>query len=157
MIYHRVHREMNHKTKHLIRIITLLFSVSAFSQNENDSLLITRLIIDDYETLSNVDVNGHISNVTDDYILIEDGNIWDLEDEIKYLFNPTKVKRTNEFKFLNIDIGNETAVVIYKLKSTFDDKRKTSEKNWSESIVCKKINGVWKISLIHSTPIRGKH
>ena len=82
MIYHRVHREMNHKTKHLIRIITLLFYVSAFSQNENDSLLITRLIIDDYETLSNVDVNGHISNVTDDYILIEDGNIWDLEDDV---------------------------------------------------------------------------
>jgi hypothetical protein len=141
----------------LIIALTLFLSVNAFPQNENDSLKITQLIIDDYETLSNVDVNGHISNVTNDYILIEDGNIWDLEDEIKYLFNPTQVKRTNEFEFLKIDIINETAAVIYKLKSTFDDNGKISEKNWAESIICKKINGVWKISLIHSTPIRKEH
>jgi hypothetical protein len=141
----------------LIIALTLFLSVNAFPQNENDSLKITQLIIDDYETLSNVDVNGHISNVTNDYILIEDGNIWDLEDEIKYLFNPTQVKRTNEFEFLKIDIINETATVIYKLKSTFDDNGKISEKNWAESIICKKINGVWKISLIHSTPIRKEH
>jgi hypothetical protein len=141
----------------LIIVLTLLFSVNAFAQNENDSLKITQLIIDDYERLSNIDVIGHISNVTDDYILIEDGNIWSLKDEIKFLFNPTKTKRTNTFKFLKIDIINETAIVIYKLNSTFDDDGKISEKNWSESIVCKKINGLWKISLIHSTPIRKEH
>jgi hypothetical protein len=38
-----------------------------------------------------------------------------------------------------------------------DDDGKISEKNWSESIICKKINGLWKISLIHSTPIRKEH
>jgi hypothetical protein len=141
----------------LIIVLTLLFFVNAFAQNENDSLKITQLIIDDYERLSNIDVIGHISNVTDDYILIEDGNIWSLKDEIKFLFNPTKTKRTNTFKFLKIDIINETAIVIYKLNSTFDDDGKISEKNWSESIVCKKINGLWKISLIHSTPIRKEH
>ena len=67
----------------LIIVLTLLFSVNAFAQNENDSLKITQLIIDD------------------------DGKIY--------------------------------------------------EKNWSESIICKKINGLWKISLIHSTPIRKEH
>ena len=64
----------------------------------DDLLKIKQLIIHDYATLS---------NVTDDYILIEDGHIWDLKDEIEYLFKPTNIKRKNEFKFLNIDINSK--------------------------------------------------
>ena len=106
---------------------------------------IKQLIIHDYATLS---------NVTDDYILIEDGHIWDLKDEIEYLFKPTNIKRKNEFEFLNIDINSKQGVAIYKLISTFDDNGQISTKEWSESVVCKKINGDWKISLLHSTPVR---
>ena len=111
---------------------------------------------DDYETLSNVDINGHKAKVTKNYILIEDGNIWNLKDKIKYLFTPTDVKRTNEIEFLNIDVYSETAVVVYRLKSIFDDNGKNTESNWSESVVCKK-NDKWKLSLTHSTPIKKKY
>ncbi len=133
--------------------IVLLVAFGCAKKPSNDLLKIKQLIIRDYETLSNVNVEGHKSNVTNDYILIEDGNIWYLEDEIKYLFKPTNIKRKNKFDFLNIDINSKRGIAIYKLTSTFDDNGQISTKEWSESVVCKKINEDWKISLIHSSPI----
>ena len=136
--------------------MVLLIGLGCANKPSDDLLKIKQLIIHDYETLSNVDIEGHKSNVTNDYILIEDGNIWDLKDEIEYLFKPTNIKRKNEFEFLNIDINPKQGVAIYKLTSTFDDNGQISTKKWSESVVCEKINGDWKISLIHSSPIRGE-
>ena len=138
----------------LLLFIVLLVGFGCVKKPSDDLLKIKQLIIHDYETLSNVDIEGHKSNVTDDYILIEDGHIWDLKDEIEYLFKPTNIKRKNEFEFLNIDINSKQGVAIYKLISTFDDNGQISTKEWSESVVCKKINGNWKISLLHSTPVR---
>ena len=87
--------------------IVLLVGFGCVNKPSDDLLKIKQLIVHDYETLSNVDIEGHKSNVTDDYILIEDGNIWDLKDEIEYLFKPTNIKRKNEFEFLNIDISSK--------------------------------------------------
>jgi len=153
-----VHKERNikkSKTHRVFCVLCLLVCVNIFSQTNIDSLKITQLTTDDYETLSNVDINGHKAKVTKNYILIEDGNIWNLKDKIKYLFTPTDVKRTNEIEFLNIDVYSETAVVVYRLKSIFDDNGKNTESNWSESVVCKK-NDKWKLSLTHSAPIKEK-
>ena len=63
--------------------MVLLIGLGCANKPSDDLLKIKQLIIHDYETLSNVDIEGHKSNVTNDYILIEDGNIWDLKDEIE--------------------------------------------------------------------------
>ena len=141
----------------LMIVFSLLFSVNTFAQNKNDSLQVNQLIFDYYETFTNRNLNAYKATLSDDYLLIEDGNIWDLEEELKYLFNPTTVKRTNEFEFLRVDLDLEIAIVNYKLKSIYNDNGDIYEKNWVESIVCKKINGSWKVSLLHSTPIKEKH
>jgi ketosteroid isomerase-like protein len=141
----------------LIIILTLFLSVNVFAQSENDSLQINQLIFDYYESFTNRNLNAYKATLSDDYLLIEDGNIWDLEEELKYLFNPTTVKRTNEFEFLRVDLNLEIAIVHYKLKSIYNDNGNIYEKIWVESIVCKKINSSWKVSLLHSTPIRGNH
>jgi hypothetical protein len=44
----------------------------------------------------------------------------------------------------------------YPLKADFVDNGNSTEKNWTESVIFKKIKGKWKIELIHSTPIKTK-
>ena len=140
--------------KHFLLLLTLLGPISAFTQTNLNSLKTVQLITDDYEFFSNTDIVGHTSKVTKDYICVEDGIFWNLEDEIKHLFKSTTVIRTNVFDFHKITVYSETALAVYKLKSVFNDRGEISEKHWAESVFCKKINGVWKISLLHSTPIQ---
>jgi len=143
--------------KYLFLFLTLSFPFDLSAQIENDSLKVNQLIFDYYESFTNRNLAEYKATLSDDYLLIEDGNIWDLEQELKYLFNPTTVKRSNNFEFLSVDINNDIAIVIYKLNSIYNDNGNTYEKNWAESIVCKKLNGKWEVSLLHSTPIRENH
>ena len=124
----------------LMIVFSLLFSVNTFAQNEFDSLQVNPLIFDYYETFTNRNLNVYKATLSDDYLLIEYGNIWDLEEKLKYLFNPTTVKRINKFEFLRADLNPEIAIVIYKLKSVYNDNGNKYEKNWAKSIVCKKTN-----------------
>ena len=133
--------------KHFLLLLTLLVPISAFTQTSLNSLKIVQLITDDYEFFSNADIVGHTSKVT------EDGNFWNLEDEVKNLFKSTTVIRTNIFDFHKITVYSETALAVYKLKSVFNDRGEISEKHWAESVFCKKTNGVWKNAQPHSTLI----
>lgn len=128
----------------LMIVFSLLFSGNTFAQNEIDSLQVNQLIFDYYKTFTNRNLNAYKATLSDDCLLIEDGNIWDLEEELKYLFNPTTVKRINKFEFLRADLNHEIAIVIYKLKSVYNDNGNKYEKNWVESIVCKKLNEFFK-------------
>ena len=133
--------------KHFLLLLTLLGPISAFTQTSLNSLKIVQLITDDYEFFSNADIVGHTSKVT------EDGNFWNLEDEIKNLFKSTTVIPTNVFDFHKITIYSKTALAVYKLKFVRNDRGEISEKHWAESVFCKKTNGVWKNAQPHSTLI----
>lgn len=142
-----------------MKLLTCLFFLSlssvSFSQ-KNDTAAIIQLLKNDYSTLLSMDVKKHMSNCTEDYLLIEDGDFLNLEAEAKWYKDkankPTDRKDNFDFKYIRID-GN-AAYAIYNLKSDITKDGKPSQKNWNESVVFRKMNGEWKIALIHSTPVK---
>ena len=62
--------------------------------------------------------------------------------------------RKDNFDFKHIRIEGNTAYAVYNLKSYITKKGKLTQKNWNESAVFRKLNGEWKIALIHSTPVK---
>jgi ketosteroid isomerase-like protein len=56
-----------------------------------------------------------------------------------------------DFNFIRI-LGN-TAYTVYNLKSDITENGKLTTKQWNESVIFRKVQGKWKIALIHSTPI----
>lgn len=64
------------------------------------------------------------------------------------------IERKDHFDFKYKKILDNTAYAVYNLKSDISENAKLTQKNWNERTVFRKVNGKWKIALIHSTPIR---
>ena len=144
--------------KHTLLILTLFLSTTILAQEKKDSLEIVQLLKEDYHTLQTYDIKKHRELCTDNYFLIEDGEIMNMDDEAAfYKKNADRVfDRKDDFDFKYINIFENVAYSVYKLKSDFDDNGNLTQMNWSESAIFRKIDGVWKIELIHSTPIETK-
>ena len=142
------------------KLLFLLFiSSNGVAQSTKDSIAIAQLIIADYKTLGNWDLERHLQNCTKDYILIENGEIQTLADESEYFKkNAARViSRTDTFNFRRITIINSIAYAVYNLQSTIVEKGVAKKYHWSESVVCTKINKEWKIALLHSTSLVSKN
>lgn len=140
--------------KLLVFAFCLCFSAIAYSQN--DTTAIIQLLKNDYSTMANLDLNKHLDNCTEDYLLIEAGDIWNMEKESQWYRDVSnKVnERKDHFEFKYIRIDGNNAYAVYNLKSDIIKEGKSMQKNWNESTIFRKVNGVWKIALIHSTPVK---
>jgi hypothetical protein len=144
--------------KHLLLALICAFAQTALSQAQRDSLEIVQVLKDDYRTMINWDINKHKSLCTDDYILIEDGEIWNMEKEAEHYRKSASriLDRKDYFDFLFVRILGNTAYTVYNLKSDISEAGTLIIKRWTESVVFRKTQGKWKIALIHSTPINKK-
>jgi hypothetical protein len=140
--------------KWLICLLCLSPSIITFSQN--DTTTIIQLLKNDYRTLLSLDLDKHKANCTKDYYLIEAGEILNMESEAQWYRDPSNKAedRKDHFDFKHICIEGNTAYFIYNLKSDITKQGKLTQKNWNESAVFRKVNGEWKIALIHSTPVK---
>lgn len=140
--------------KYIICLFCLSFPAIVFPQK--DSAAIIHLLKSDYATMASMDLKSHMNNCTADYILIEAGDIWNMEKESKWYKDDankvTERKDCFDIKYVRID-GN-VAYAVYNLKSDITQQGKLIQDNWNESTIFRKVNGEWKIALIHSTPVK---
>lgn len=134
----------------------LTSNIESYCQGKADSIAVVKLLTLDYQTMENFDITGHINNCTSDYLLIENGEVWDLARESRYFRENKhrKISRKNTFNFKKVYTTGGYAYAVYELQSDIFENGKMTRYLWTESAVFKKANGKWKIALIHSTKIR---
>lgn len=144
--------------KYLLPALICAFAQTALSQVQRDSLEIVQVLKDDYRTMINWDIKKHKALCTDDYILIEDGEIWNMEKEAEHYRKSANriLERKDYFDFIFVRILGNTAYAVYNLKSDITEAGKSITRRWTESVIFRKTQGKWKIALIHSTPIDKK-
>ncbi len=135
-----------------------LFNLPELSAQQNDSAKIINLLKDDYKTMQNFDINKHISNCTSDYLLVENGEVWDMKREAMDYQSKAhrKIDRKDQFTIRLVKISGDMAYAVYGLRSEVTENNKVIVITWNESTVFRKVKGLWKIALIHSTPIDTK-
>lgn len=128
-------------------------SIPAFSQYITDSTAIVNLLMRDYATLENFDFNEHVSNVADDYLLLENGEIWDIQKEKEYYLSNAnrKMERKNYFDIQRVRVNGDVAYAVYTLQSEITENGAMKGYRWLESALFKRVNGQWKIEMLHST------
>jgi hypothetical protein len=140
-------------------LLAVLFTqLTGMAQTARDSIALTNLLKDDYVTMQTIDFERHRSNCSPNYLLIENGAMLTLDQEKDWYDKRKgkKIDRTDNFIFRYLKIDGNTAYTVYNLKSVITEDGQTKNKNWNESVIFKKINGHWKIELIHSTPVPNK-
>lgn len=96
---------------------------------------------------------------TDDFILLEDGEVWDLKiirDVMDKMAGMDKVpERINSFEFLEVKISGDMAWTAYHNKAVFKiEGQEVGEMNWLESATAIRTRDGWRLQMLHSTVVR---
>lgn len=134
-------------------LFVLFFQFNSFSQIEKES--IEASISKFFDGISEINADKLKANATQDFILLEDGAVWNMDTLITkvYARKNSVIKRINKFQFINTEQNGNIAWVSYHNTAEFSLNEKQQTVNWLESAVLSKENGTWKIKLLHSTRV----
>jgi ketosteroid isomerase-like protein len=122
----------------------------------DDAAAVKQLIKDYYSIFfTTLDKPRYRSLLTEDYQLLEDGEILDTEGDIAFMPKPEdNYKRIDSFDFRSVKVQGDIAYAIYFLKSAITDKKngaRTAE--YLESAILRRNDRIWRMALLHSTRI----
>jgi ketosteroid isomerase-like protein len=134
-------------------LFALSFSIKSFCQIEKDSIeaSISRF----FDGISEIDADKLRAYATDDFILLEDGHLWNIDTLVNKISarKGSGIKRVNKFQFIKTEQAENIAWVSYHNTADFSLNEKQQTVNWLESAVLKKESGRWKLKLLHSTRV----
>lgn len=145
-------------------LITIFITISfgAFSQNKSDENAIQKLIQNSFDHLfSNFD-SGKLSEFyTEDFILLENGEVWNNEIIRGYfekaLKNEDRPTRTNRFEFIETKVeGNRGWIAYHNFATISRNGEVIREIHWLESATAIKTPNGWRLEMLHSTRIENE-
>ncbi len=139
------------------------FSFAQKAEEKELEIIIENLFENVFSILDSTKIDTYL---TDDFILYEDGEIWNKdsiqnmvrqmteqfnsEDNKKYTF-----KRTNQFKFAKSHIEGNSGWIYYENFADFTmDGNSIAKMHWLESAHFIRTGKGWKISFLHSSPVK---
>lgn len=141
---------------------SISYEDTTLSIENPDSVLVQNLIQDSFDELfSSFKVDEIFNYYTEDFILLEHGEIWDIEKAKSYFNranqNPTPPKRVNRFEFIKTEVSGDRAWVAYHNYATYSMVcREDRELQWLESATAVKTENGWRLAMLHSTRVEKK-
>jgi hypothetical protein len=145
-------------------ILMIFFTAISFGQvsNENDKKNIKNLVIESFDEIwSKLDSKNIDKYYTKDFLLLENGEVWNNDSIAKYLDNALlrkpNPKRINTIEIIDIKVANRMAWVAYQNYATFTVDNKIIRKaHWIESATAILTESGWKLEMLHSTRIKNE-
>lgn len=145
--------------KSLIHSCILLFIfTSCQTENNNKSLSeseeekVEETLKTFFNSISNYNYEGIREVTSDDFILIENGPVWNTEKFINFIKQfESDATFSYEFSFIQTSVEGSTAWMVYKNNGIMNMDDQQRHFDWTESAVFSKENDQWKIKLLHST------
>ena len=100
-----------------------------------------------------LDKKKYRETLTDDYLLLENGEILDAAGDIALMPSPDdEYKRTDVFDFRSVKIHRDIAYAVYFLRSDINEKKKEPRHvEFLESAILRRSGNSWRIAILHST------
>ena len=133
-------------------LLSLSFLICSTSQSIEDSPF--KAVQNLFAAIAAFDHSRMEAVVTDDFQLLEAGEVWDIDTLIKAIGpNENLYERRNYFSLIRMVSRNETVWISYWNKATFTMSDEIVENAWLESVVLVEDEGSWKMQLMHSTKV----
>ncbi len=125
------------------------------AQASDDTAAVQQAIKDNYAAYGGFDEAKYRASLTEDYMLLEHGELIDREADIASMAKPgTGFRRTDHFEFHSVTIERDLAYAVYVLRSEiYDDVKGARSREWLESAILRRVKGDWKLALLHSTRV----
>ena len=142
----------------MIKKIALFFLLStqfSFAQTP-EKVEVQQVITRFFDALSVANIPLMKAEVSDDFILLENGEIWTIDTLANKISRPKPegYLRQNSFDFVSTKIDKNRAHVYYKNKAEISSKTRNATVKWLESAILRKEKGRWRMELMHSTPMK---
>ena len=107
-----------------------------------------------FVALSVYDLDKIKSHTTEDFHLLEVGEVWDMA-TIENIFETSKppLQRRNWFSVIKEEHFGDVVWISYWNRAEYTREAGKSERAWLESAVLVKRGGEWKLQMLHSTRI----
>ncbi len=144
--------------KPFLLAFVFLFSSTAIAQT-SDARQVEQLIQNSFdEIFSNYDAAKLTDFYTEDFLLLEHGELWDMAFIRDYLAkaktNPNPPTRTNRFEFIKTLVEGDRAWVAYHNYATISrDGQILRELYWLESATAIRTEKGWRLDMLHSTRV----
>ena len=148
--------------KKKFQLLLMLFvtgTTVAQTQIKSDEAQIKDLIEDSFqEIFSDLDPETLPKYYTDDFLLLEDGEVWDIKIITNYMNRAKQQQnqpvRINSFDFIEVKVLGDMAWTAYHNKASFEkDGEVVGEMNWLESATAIRTQEGWKLQMLHSTVV----
>ena len=136
----------------LFVLLSTQFSFAQTSEKAEVQQVITRF----FDALSVANIPLMKAEVSDDFILLENGEIWTIDTLANKISRPKPegYLRQNSFDFLSTKIDKNRVYVYYKNKAEISSKTRNATIKWLESAILRKEKGRWRMEFMHSTPMK---
>lgn len=131
-------------------------ALAAESKAEREAEGVRAAVRNYYSAFSAGDARKYSALVTDDYVLLEQGEVMTLQDDLGLIPKPGTAVRTDAIEFLAAKIVGDAGYAYWKLTSRIVNEKGTLDQQWLESGVLRRSHGVWKIAVLHSTRVERK-
>jgi len=138
-----------------IALIFLLFTQFSFAQTPEKGE-VQQVITRFFDALSVTNIPQMKAEVSDGFILLENGEIWTIDTLANKISRPKPegYLRQNSFDFIETKIEKNRAWVYYKNKAEITSKTRNATVKWLESAILRKEKGRWRMEFMHSTPMK---
>ncbi len=146
-------------------ILSLSFNFYGKAQKSPSQLekeAVQQLVKDSFDSLfSNYRVDLLEDFYTSDFLLLEQGEVWNMDFIKSYLKernqSSNSVTRTNRFEFIKTEVFGDRAWLAYHNWATFTKEGTiTREVYWLESATAIRTSDGWRLELLHSTRAENK-
>jgi hypothetical protein len=138
-----------------IALIFFLFTQFSYAQTPEKGE-VQQVITRFFDALSIANIPQMKAEVSDGFILLENGEIWTIDTLANKISRPKPegYLRQNSFDFIETKIEKNRAWVYYKNKAEITSKTRNATIKWLESAILRKEKGRWRMELMHSTPMK---
>lgn len=139
----------------LILPISVFCSLQAIPQSASYRN-VQQAIIQMLDGVSNRDMLKVRRNTTPDCLILEDGHLYTLDSVAKHLAHAKKAAsyhRSNHLFFATTRVEGNAAWVAFTDIATVTMNGKSTTDNFLESAYLTRVNGAWKVQMIHSVTV----
>lgn len=135
-------------------IVVLMVSCSSTGNRKSDKAAVKKVLNDFITAVQNKEFSDIQSHVGNDFVIYENGLIWDFTEFSLKLEEYDSVKISYDLSNLHLIVDNGTAHAQFRNRGTFSYPDTTIILNFIESATFVKENESWKIMFYHSTHLK---